>query len=148
MSGRGNKRPVPYTCRHCGKAGTTIPSVPRKFCSRACKHVALTGPNCAAYKHGKSATSEMGSEYSRRFFGRHPGRRRVKDAVKDAIRKGVLVKQSCEMCGAVDVHAHHDDYRKPLNVRWLCPSHHRYVHRQLRASGVQLPQPVPVASTR
>lgn len=24
--------------------------------------------------------------------------------------------------------AHHDDYSKPLEVRWLCPSHHKLHH--------------------
>jgi ribosomal protein S27AE/DNA-binding XRE family transcriptional regulator len=41
-----------------------------------------------------------------------------------AIMKGLLVRQPCERCGARDVHAHHDDHRKPLEVRWLCPLHH------------------------
>lgn len=47
--------------------------------------------------------------------------------VKRAIDAGKLVRQPCEICGATPTHAHHDDYGKPLDVRWLCPPHH-YEH--------------------
>ncbi len=32
----------------------------------------------------------------------------------------------CDYSGA---HAHHDDYLKPLDVRWLCPHHHALWHQ-------------------
>jgi hypothetical protein len=38
------------------------------------------------------------------------------------------VPQPCEECGAEVSVGHHDDYRKPLEVRWLCDSHHRRWH--------------------
>lgn len=44
-----------------------------------------------------------------------------------------LPKQPCEVCGKeTDVHAHHDDYGKPLEVRWLCRTHHLAAHREKR----------------
>jgi DNA-directed RNA polymerase subunit RPC12/RpoP len=48
--------------------------------------------------------------------------------VTSAIRAGRLVRQPCEVCGAVKVDAHHDDYSRPLDVRWLCRAHHRQHH--------------------
>lgn len=45
-----------------------------------------------------------------------------------AIKSKKLFKQPCEECGEVRVHAHHDDYLKPLNVRWLCTGHHQQWH--------------------
>lgn len=47
-----------------------------------------------------------------------------------AIQLGILVRQPCEVCGAEKVHAHHTDYDKPLEVRWLCQQHHDAVHRE------------------
>jgi hypothetical protein len=42
-----------------------------------------------------------------------------------AVRNGDLVPRPCEVCGVrLNVHAHHDDYDKPLEVRWLCARHH------------------------
>lgn len=44
---------------------------------------------------------------------------------------GILIPQSCEVCETdKDVHAHHDDYSKPLDVRWLCRKHHNEHHKQ------------------
>lgn len=45
------------------------------------------------------------------------------------IAEGKLIRLPCEVCGTEDdVQAHHDDYYKPLDVRWLCRKHHREHH--------------------
>lgn len=49
-------------------------------------------------------------------------------AARNAVSRGTLIKAPCEVCGTDRVHAHHDDYSKPLEVRWLCPLHHRHIH--------------------
>lgn len=41
-----------------------------------------------------------------------------------SLRRGELRKGLCEICGEEKVEAHHDDYNKPLEVRWLCKKHH------------------------
>jgi hypothetical protein len=48
--------------------------------------------------------------------------------VTNAINKGVLVKQPCVICGEKEVDAHHHNYKKPLDVVWLCKEHHCMVH--------------------
>ena len=53
---------------------------------------------------------------------------RAQQAVMKALREGTLTKSLCEVCGRLVVEAHHDDYNKPLEVRWLCKSHHREAH--------------------
>ena len=40
------------------------------------------------------------------------------------LRRGKLVRQPCEVCGSDKVKMHHEDYSRPLRVRWLCRSHH------------------------
>ncbi len=49
--------------------------------------------------------------------------------VAKAIRDGFLHRQPCEVCGRENgVEAHHDDYTRTLDVRWMCRSHHRLWH--------------------
>jgi hypothetical protein len=49
-------------------------------------------------------------------------------AVRRALNSGDLIKGSCEVCGDENVDAHHDNYREPLKVRWLCRQHHTRLH--------------------
>lgn len=65
----------------------------------------------------------------RRYLARNPLKRKTHIAVGNAIRDGKLVKQPCEICQESKVQAHHDDYSKPLDVRWLCTKHHAEWHR-------------------
>lgn len=49
--------------------------------------------------------------------------------VLEATRSGKIVPRPCELCGEKKAQAHHDDYNKPLDVRWLCDKCHRLWHR-------------------
>lgn len=57
-------------------------------------------------------------------------------AVQRAVASGRLVRPlACDECGAASdgtrrtqIHAHHDDYSHPFNVRWLCPACHVQRH--------------------
>lgn len=53
-----------------------------------------------------------------------------------ALSKGKLKKgDCCEICQRTsDIHAHHEDYKKPLDVRWLCRDHHMAWHKIFIAS--------------
>ena len=56
---------------------------------------------------------------------------KVKDAARSYAgvykRRGKLTPQTCEECDA-PAEMHHDDYGKPLKVRWLCRTHHLDLH--------------------
>lgn len=47
------------------------------------------------------------------------------------IKRGKLIKQPCEHCGALPVQAHHVDYSKPLIIKWLCKKCHELHHVML-----------------
>lgn len=62
-------------------------------------------------------------------YARNPEKFHARAAVYRALERGELVKQPCEVCGTeLAVQAHHDDYARPLEVRWLCRRHHIDLH--------------------
>jgi len=48
------------------------------------------------------------------------------------VGKGAIVRQPCEKCGKENAQAHHPNYDFPLEVSWLCITHHRREHVRLR----------------
>lgn len=76
---------------------------------------------------------EIIAQGNKTYRERYPEKRRAHIAAGNAIRDGRLVPQPCVMCGEEDKpHAHHDDYSKPLEVRWLCQACHIAYHVALR----------------
>ena len=74
----------------------------------------------------KGGISENYYHYKKLQIERYPEKDRARRAVKHAVKSGKLVKTPCELCGNEKVVAHHDDYSKPLEVRWVCRHCHRY----------------------
>lgn len=71
------------------------------------------------------------TEYIRKHRAKHPEAYKARTAVGNAIRAGRLTRDPCEVEGCTrKAHAHHEDYSRPLDVRWLCPEHHGLVHRK------------------
>lgn len=69
-------------------------------------------------------------ERQRQQIERFPERSRAAGIVAYALKTGELVRpETCSHCGVTCTpHAHHDDYEKPLEVRWLCVRCHRRHH--------------------
>ncbi len=68
-----------------------------------------------------------------RLRGFRPGDRekvQARQSVSNAIARGEMARGRCEVCGSTSTDAHHDDYSKPLSVRWLCRRHHGLLHRK------------------
>lgn len=71
-------------------------------------------------------------ELSKSWQERNTIKRAAHIITGNAIRDGKLLRQSCEVCGDKRSEAHHDDYTRPLNVKWLCKLHHTARHVELR----------------
>ncbi len=65
-----------------------------------------------AYKNNKS------------MFNKHHTKYRARQKLCYAVKTGKLIRKPCEICGEKKTQGHHEDYLKPLSVRWLCDLHH------------------------
>jgi len=75
---------------------------------------------------GRLSSNKAKAEYRKR----NPNKSKSHAKVAREIRKGNLFKKPCEKCEGLEVHAHHDDYSAPLNIRWLCAKHHSQWHKE------------------
>lgn len=112
-------------CDYCGKEYHTKKShykrTKRHFCSRECysKYRAEYLPKEEQHAYGKGLSIE---ERIRR--------RKSREIFNHYVRDKHIEKQPCEICGNKKAEAHHDDYSKPIEVRWLCFKCHRKWHKE------------------
>lgn len=78
--------------------------------------------------YDRARGNRQSKEYSKEWRIRNPAKYKSQTLIGNMIRSGKLIRQSCEECGELKTHAHHDDYLKPFNVRWLCAAHHSQWH--------------------
>lgn len=74
-------------------------------------------------------------EIEQRTKAKFPEKAAARRALNEAVRWRVLGKPtSCEDCGQefapVQIHGHHPDYSKPLEVEWLCKGCHDVAHER------------------
>lgn len=117
------KRSVIAKCDYCGIEFDTKPSAyakkKRHFCSMECY---------AEYREKIMPPEEQptfGKGYSEEERAK---RRKARSELNHYLRDKHIERKPCEVCGA-KAEAHHDDYNKPLEVRWLCFKHHREWHK-------------------
>jgi hypothetical protein len=72
------------------------------------------------------------NESCRASTRKHYNKRLARIAVSHAMKSGALIRQPCERCGVTKrIHAHHEDYSKPLDVNWLCKDCHGKRHQEI-----------------
>lgn len=110
-------------CDYCGKEYHTRKSHyerrKRHFCSRGCYSLyraeLLPKEEQHAFGTGLSEVERKKRAKARSIFNHY-------------ICDNNIERMPCEICGG-KAEAHHDDYNKPLEVRWLCFKHHREWHK-------------------
>lgn len=121
----GQHKYTDRTCIVCGCAFKARTADLKKgwgsFCSRKCKNKGEFNPH---YRNGGLTKYE----YKLRAKKKNPLRFHAMQMVQNATRNGTLLRGQCEVCGCAKTEAHHEDYSKPLQVRWLCKTHHVAAH--------------------
>lgn len=116
-------------CRRCGSPVVVTPS------RRKNRNYTCSPCLAVSYRNLRNRKAEHYRKYYKDRAQRQSGKARR--ACRKARENGVLVQQPCEQCGDVKTQAHHDDYSKPLDVRWLCSRCHAAIHYQMRHSGAE-----------
>ena len=112
-------------CRHCGVP--VFSESGRKTTCLGCKR------DSARKRMGRWIEKNKETHRARSAASYRPRARfkaNATAAVYRAVQRGALVRMPCEVCGNKQADAHHDDYSKPLDVRWLCRAHHAEFHRK------------------
>ena len=82
-------------------------------------------------EHDEKTTNKRAKQ--KEWEARNPEKVKARIMVGVAIKRGDLTRLPCEVCGSFPTDGHHDDYSKPLSVRWLCRNHHIEHHVKARA---------------
>jgi hypothetical protein len=127
---------IPTYCKSCWKARVKANREANSEHYRAYeKDRAMAEHRIAARK--AYSESERGkaveAEIKRNWQKRNAEKRAAHVILGNAVRDGRIEKPSnCQRCRMSTVsrrlHAHHDDYAKPLDVEWLCAKCHREEH--------------------
>lgn len=99
-----------YRCRGCDKAKRSTPEYYKKWNAR----------------HGKAAV-ERAIQWKKKY----PEKELAQRQLQKAVRLGIIKRMPCVECKNPKAMAHHPDYSKPLDVVWMCASHHRKLHYSL-----------------
>lgn len=80
-------------------------------------------------RRGKSTKDSPHRISLAKSIKKYPERQKARQILAYEIKKGNLKRLPCEKCGETEkIHAHHEDYSKPLEVIWLCSKHHKEIH--------------------
>ena len=130
---------VIYTCARCEGTFFKDEMAPRKNRPRPVYCRSCSGQN---RRESTERNAEQRREYQRNYNAQRKEATKERNSLyrmmypervkahKAANRAGLL-QQPCEVCGAVPAEMHHNDYSKPLEVRWLCNRHHQRLHHEV-----------------
>ena len=109
-------------CDYCGEKYHTKKShyekSQRHFCCRKCY---------SSYRKEIMPPEEQNAYGTGHNIEERHKRKKARIMFNHYLRDNHIERQPCEICGA-KAEAHHDNYDKPLDVRWLCFKHHRQWH--------------------
>lgn len=88
--------------------------------------------NPAVQEYDRKRGNRQNAEDLRKYRANNPKKYKAHQAIHSATRNGIIVKlDECELCSSsLGIEGHHDDYDKPLEVRWLCSKCHPIWHAE------------------
>lgn len=99
----------------------------QRYCCRKCNT-----EKSKKYRHLKGGDVKARESFKKARL-EHPEKFNARCAVAYNVRVGHIIKPNqCSTCGKnVKIEAHHNDYSKRLDVKWLCRVCHQDLHKKL-----------------
>lgn len=152
---RKESKPRVVDCVICNKKFETTHSQ-GKYCSKECRQIGHRKTWNKYGSKNRELRNEWGrsyyriikekrtiqiKEYSNTLKGKevtrksnlksrqkYPEKYKARGETNKALKRGIVVRKPCEVCGKLKSEAHHLDYSNPLDIIWLCNFHHREIH--------------------
>ena len=122
-------------CKECTKADTIANRIEKIEHYRSYDKLRASAPHRvkARKDYAKTDAGEIAHKRAKaKWIANNPEKRKAECAVSNAIKSGKVIKEPCFVCGSENVEAHHPDYSSPLSVVWLCVSHHKEIHWNMK----------------
>jgi hypothetical protein len=79
-------------------------------------------------EYNKAWRKKFGYHNEKNSQLRYPEKVKARKVLNRAIANGTIKRGTCCVCSEMNAQAHHDDYSKPLEVKWFCALHHKQHH--------------------
>lgn len=121
--------------------------------AKTCKDCQMTKPLSSFYFDGDRARNSCKTCYRARVArnrrtnratqkaydrSRDAEKLRAREKLRNEVKAGRIIKPTtCDDCReqfqVTQIHGHHEDYAKPLEISWLCPQCHADRHKKERS---------------
>jgi len=124
------------TCQHC-KGEDDLMVNGYYLLGSGAKRIVHMCRKCNTERCRKYRSTDRGALMMRkavyRSIAAYPERHDARMVVNGAIRSGIMERpETCaRCCRSGSIQAHHEDYSKPLEVKWMCRQCHADTHRKL-----------------
>lgn len=124
-------------CTVCSESKPLTEFYHRYHQCRSCKSAKDKMRVRHTYKAASNTTAAARARKRRWAPKTDKAKARARSLLRGAVARGDIIRpEECEECGTVSVRSdgrtsiqgHHEDYARPLDVRWLCPLCHKKAH--------------------
>lgn len=115
----------------CSDCGGILNGSSKVYCIK-CASLRRKSSDLLYQREKRKTLSGYKTDEYRKYCEKNPEKVKAHRILNYHIKLGKIKRSGCQVCGiSINVCGHHDDYSKPLEVKWLCPQHHKEIHNNI-----------------